>query len=108
MTGPRNQPYTPIGLAILAFLGHAPGLKIFARVRFSRRFVWINSIAIALTLGSMATAALLAPSGAQGLWVFATWVVLHFLWSVILSVWILADESWRDDMSNVERCGHAS
>ena len=95
MTGPRSERSTSARLALLAFLGHAPGLKIFARVRFSRRFVWINTIAIALTLGAMAGAGVLAPPGAGGWWITVTWGLLHLLWSVIISAWILAGESWR-------------
>lgn len=82
-------------LAALGFLGHAPGLKLVARVRFCRRFVRVNLIAVGLTLAAMAVAGLLAPSDAAGRWVFVVWLVLHFTWSTILSGWILGGEPFE-------------
>lgn len=82
-------------LAALGFLGHAPGLKLVARVRFCRRFVRVNLIAVGLTLAAMAVAGLLAPPGAAGLWIFAVWLALHFAWSTILSGWILRGEPFE-------------
>ena len=82
-------------LAILGFLGHAPGLKIVAGVRFNGGFVRTNLIAVGLTLAAMGGAGILAPPGARGLWVFVVWLALHFVWSTILSTWILRGEPFE-------------
>ncbi len=79
-------------MAALGFLGHAPGLKIVARVRFNRRFVRVNLVAVGLTLAAMVVAGLVAPAGLGGWWVFVVWLGLHFVWSALLSAWILGGE----------------
>ncbi len=82
-------------LAVLGFLGHAPGLKIVAGARFNTRFVRVNLVAVGLTLAAMAVAGFVAPADLGGWWVFVVWVVLHFVWSTILSAWILGGDPFE-------------
>ena len=77
-------------VAFVAFLGHAPGLRLATPVRFTARGVRINVIAVALTLIAMAVSGFVAPPG-QGPWaVLVAWLLGHFAWGTILSIWILA------------------
>jgi hypothetical protein len=88
---------SPRRLALLGFLGHAPGLRLLGRVRFRPRFVRTNLVAVGLTLAAMVAAGIAAPVGAGGRWVFVTWLVLHFVWSTIVSAWILGGAPLRAD-----------
>jgi len=80
---------------MLGFVGHAPGLKVIARVRFNRGFVRVNLFAVGLTLAAMALAGLVAPSGAAGRWAFLVWLALHFAWSTVLCAWVLRGEPFE-------------
>ncbi|MEZ4385139.1 MAG: hypothetical protein R3A79_27665 [Nannocystaceae bacterium] len=84
-------------LALLGFVGHAPALRLVGGVRFTPRFVRTNLIAVGLTLAAMASAGLLAPDGAGGRAVLVTWLALHFVWSAIVSAWILGGAPLRRD-----------
>ncbi|MCA9659443.1 MAG: hypothetical protein KC486_13940 [Myxococcales bacterium] len=88
---------SPRRLALLGFLGHAPGLRLLGRVRFRPRFVRTNLVAVGLTLAAMVVAGIAAPAGAGGRFVLLTWLVLHFAWSAIVSAWILGGAPLRDD-----------
>ncbi len=72
--------------AVIGFLGHAPGLKLFARVRFTAKFVRVNTVAVALTLLAMALT-----YGSYGtMWAVAlTWTIGHFAWSTTVATWVL-------------------
>jgi hypothetical protein len=78
-----------IVLAVVGFMGHTPGLKLFARCRFTSRLVRVNIAAALLTLAAMAGAYVLADEGERGWSVLWAWLVGHFLWSGILATWIL-------------------
>ncbi len=77
-----------MGLAALAFVFHAPGVVVLAGRRLTRRARRVNLLALALTLLAMAAAYLLAVDGGVGRAVLVTWLVGHFAWSVLFSVWI--------------------
>jgi hypothetical protein len=76
-------------LAIVGFVGHTPGLKLFVRCRFTPRLVRVNVIAVVLTLAAMAGAFALADPGERAWSVALAWLVGHFIWSGILALWIL-------------------
>lgn len=84
-------------LAALAFCGHAIALSLVARDRFTRPMVRANVIAVALTLVAMAVAGVLAAPGQGGMAVLVTWLVGHFAWSMVLSIWILAGGALTDE-----------
>ncbi len=86
-----SESFDPAGrrrLALLAFVGHAPGLKLWGRCRFSPWLTLLNVIAAAATVLAMVLAGVLAPPGSGLRWVFVTWVVGHFGWSITLSTLI--------------------
>ena len=74
-------------LALIGFVGHAPGLWLFARHELgpvTRRW---NKVAGGLTLLAMAAGA--AAHGWVGLG--ATWLVGHFAWSLVLALQLLTN-----------------
>lgn len=77
-------------LALIAFAGHAPGLAMFASVRFTPTLRRTNVVAVAATLLAMAVAFVVAPPGSRWRWLLWAWLVGHFLWSFTLSGWILS------------------
>lgn len=77
-------------LALVGFLGHAPGLRLVARARFAPGFAPRNLVALALTLAAMVVAGVGAPPGSAAAWVLVAWLIGHFAWSLILAGWILA------------------
>jgi hypothetical protein len=84
-------------LALIAFLGHVPGLKLFARCRFTPALVRVNVVAVVLTLVAMAAAWLAAEGGQRGWWTLVAWLVGHFLWSTIFAAWILLGGAVRPE-----------
>lgn len=77
-------------LALIAAAGHAPGLALFASVRFQPALFRANVVAVTLTLLSMGAAFALAPQGEGGWWLLWAWAIGHAAWSVILSAWVLS------------------
>jgi hypothetical protein len=67
--------------ARIAFLLHAPGLRLFCG-RLSARALRENAIAVAATLTAMIAVALATHSGYA---VFACWLAGHFAWSTRLA-----------------------
>jgi hypothetical protein len=85
------------GLAVIAFVGHVPGLKVIARCRFTPALVRVNVVAAGLTLIAMAVAWFAADEGQRGWAVLIAWLVGHFAWSTIFAGWILAGGAVRSD-----------
>lgn len=84
-------------LAVIAFLGHVPGLKLFARCRFTPSLVRVNVVAVVLTLLAMAAAWLAAGDGQRAGWTLVAWLVGHFLWSTIFAAWIVRGGAVRTE-----------
>lgn len=82
--------------AAIAFMGHAPGIKLFTPCRLTPALVRANVIAVVLTLAAMACAFAAAD---QGWWTFVAWLLGHFAWSTIFSVWIVLGGAVRPDGS---------
>ena len=80
-----------LGHAAIAFVFHAPGLRLFAGYRLRPPILRLNLVAIGLTLLAMAMAAWLFER--RLLAVFTAWVICHFLWSTCLAWLILAERS---------------
>lgn len=76
MTSPLD---TPRGRALVAFLGHGPGLRLFTTWRFDEATWRENLLALGATLVAMAIAGAVAAE--PGWPVFWSWFVGHFCWS---------------------------
>ena len=82
-----------LGLAAIAFVFHAPGLRLLTGYRLRPPIVRLNFIAVGLTLVAMAIAGWTCE---RRLWaVFTAWVVCHFLWSTCLAGMVLLERSRR-------------
>jgi hypothetical protein len=66
-------------LALLGFVFHAPGLKLFARTRFSALLVKLNLVGAVLTVAAMGWAWM------SGRSVLVAWLVGHLAWSCTLA-----------------------
>lgn len=69
-------------LALIGFLGHAPGLWLVAGHRLDGATARLNVAAALATLAAMAGGYALH----RGLGLFIAWVVGHFIWSTVLAV----------------------
>lgn len=83
-------------LAVLAFVGHTPGIKLLVRCRFTPRLVRVNLVAAGLTVVAMIVAGIVAAPGHRGFAVLVAWLFGHFAWSVIFSGWILRGGAIED------------
>ncbi len=85
---PSSPRFSRGALALIAFVGHAPGLWWFARRRLGPRALRVNLVAVALTLLAMAVAH--GFPGGDGPWgrVLVAWLVGHFSWSCVLAAWV--------------------
>lgn len=93
----RGGGWSRPALAAIAFLGHAPGLRVVSGSRFSARLVRVNVVAVTLTLVAMVVAWIVAPEGARGWWTLVAWLVGHFAWSTIFAAWILLGGAVRSE-----------
>lgn len=89
--------------ALVAFVGHVPGLRLCTRFRLGPRLRLANGTALLLTVVAMGWA--LVTSAAPLESVLIAWLVGHFAWSVAFSVAIVAgaggfaesaDQPWAD------------
>jgi len=67
-------------LALVAFLGHAPGLWLFAGYRLTTPFHRYNVAALMMTAAVSAALAAFSLRGA-----LIAWMVGHFAWSTLLA-----------------------
>ncbi len=65
-------------LAVVGFLFHVPGLKLFTRATLTPRVLGLNAVALLATFGLMAAA------WQWGFSVLAAFLVGHFAWSFTL------------------------
>ena len=67
---------------LVAFLFHAPGLRLFTQRRLTPYELRLNVFA-----GSLTVAAMIAAGVARGPWAaFGAWAVGHLAWSITLAV----------------------
>lgn len=71
-------------LALIAFVGHGPGLRLFTKYRFSPQLLRTNLVAIALTIAATALAVVVVPEHRLTGGVL-TFSVGHFAWSFYLA-----------------------
>lgn len=91
-SAPAFDPAALRRLAVIGFMGHAPGLKLLGQCRFSPALTRRNLWALGATLAAMAIAYASAPQGGGWLWLAVAWLVGHFAWSAALARAILSGE----------------
>jgi hypothetical protein len=73
-------------LAVVGFLFHVPGLKLFAHATLTPRVLQLNAVAL------LATFALMAAAWQWGFSVLAAFALGHFAWSFTLVALVRAGQ----------------
>lgn len=85
MSGPS---FSPVQLALIGFLSHAPGLRLFARVSISPFALRLNLAFAVVTVGAVTAAAWRFSDQVLQAVVIA-WLVGHLAWSSTLAALVL-------------------
>ncbi len=91
-------------LALIAFLAHGPGLRLFTSYRFGSDLARTNVIALALTIAATLGAAA-ACAGHRFEAGVTAFVIGHFCWSIYLARYVVRREGRRGEEIAAERRG---